>query len=234
MKKIVVIPARGGSKRIPRKNIKSFYGKPIISYSLDASSQAGIFDCIHVSTEDQEIYEIASQLGFKPAFLRSKNCAGDNVPIRDVLIETVQQFGGLGKNFDIICLLSATAPLINANDLKEACMQFEKSPMEYPMLAATRYPVPIEWALRLNLERGVLEPDNVKSFFQSSHNFQDKYYDVGSFAFFTKNQLLSEPADIKFIPYILPQTKSVDVDNMEDWIILEKLYAAQIGNKIPS
>jgi len=225
MKKIVIIPARGGSKRIPKKNIKIFYGKPIVSYSLDASLKSNIFDCIHVSTEDKEIYEVVSQLGFMPRFYRSEKCAGDYVPVKDVLIETIVKFEELGNKFDIICLLSATAPLVNADDLRNAWQQFESSTMEYPMLAVSRYPVPVEWALETNKDEYFIKPVHNELFFKSSHDFQDKYYDVGSFAFFTREHLLSPSKDIKFIPYVLPQLKSVDVDSMEDWGTLEKLYA---------
>jgi N-acylneuraminate cytidylyltransferase len=227
MKKIVIVPARGGSKRIPKKNIKIFYGKPIIFYSLDASLKTGIFDCIHVSTEDKEIYEIVSQLGFMPSFYRSEQCAGDNVPVKDVLIETIVKFEKLGNKFDIICLLSATAPLIDAQDLIDAWKQFEISTMEYPMLAVSRYPVPIEWALKLNTDSKFLKPVDIKLFSESSHNFQDKYYDIGSFAFFTRDQLFAQSSKMRFVPYILPQTKSVDLDNMEDWYTLERLYSIE-------
>jgi pseudaminic acid cytidylyltransferase len=224
MKKIVIIPARGGSKRIPKKNIKIFYDKPIISYSLDNSLKAGIFDCIHVSTENKEIFEIVSQLGFTPRFYRSEQCARDNIPVKNVLIETIAKFEELGEVFDIICLLSATAPLVSANDLKNAWQQFKNSTMEYPMLAVTKYPVPIEWAMQYNKETELLEPLNENSFFASSHGLNETYYDIGSFAFFTKEQLLNNNLRIKFIPYIMPYLKSIDVDNMEDWKILEKLY----------
>ncbi len=224
MKKIVIIPARGGSKRIPRKNIKVFCGSPIISYSLNSSLQSNIFDCIHVSTEDKEIYEIVSTLGFRPTFYRSEKCSGDQVPVRDVLVETIQQFEAIDRKFDIICLLSATAPLINADDLKNAWNQFQESTMAFPMLAVSRYPVPIEWALKFNVESNFVEPFNEQLFLESSHNFKDTYYDVGSFAFFTRDQLFHQAEKNRFIPYILPQIKSVDVDNMEDWHTLEKLY----------
>jgi len=209
MKKIVVIPARGGSKRIPRKNIKDFYGKPIISYSLESSKNAGIFDCVHASTEDKEIYEIVSQLGFKPKFYRSDENSADNIGVKDVLVEVVSMFEKQGIIFDIVCLLSATAPLISAEDLKDAFYTFEKSGMKHPMLAVTKYPVPIEWALRFDLEEKFIKPVNSNLFFASSHAFKDAYYDVGSFAYFTRDQLFLSSQDIVFFPYILPQTKSL-------------------------
>jgi pseudaminic acid cytidylyltransferase len=225
MKKIVIIPARGGSKRIPRKNVKKFYGKPIIAYSLESAQQASVFDFIHVSTEDKEIYDTVSQLGFCPEFYRTDGNASDQAPVRDVLVEVINKFEDHGHVFDIICLLSATAPLISSDDLKDALHIFEKSKMLHPMLAVTKYPVPIEWAMKLESSEKTIVPVNSDLFFKSSHGFKDTYYDVGSFAFFTREHLLSPSKDIKFMPYVLPQLKSVDVDNMEDWNTLEKLYA---------
>ncbi len=224
MKKIAVIPARGGSKRIPRKNIKPFFGKPIISYSLESCSQAGIFDHIHVSTEDSEIFEIVSQLGYPPLFYRSQENASDQAPVREVLKETLKVFEEKGMPFDIVCLLSAISPLIDGEDLKNAFDSFEKSDMSYPMLAVSKYPAPIEWALKFQADKNIIEPLNNDLFFASSHGFQDTYYDIGSFAFFTKEQLEKNDQEIKFIPYVVPLHKSVDVDNMDDWAILEKFY----------
>lgn len=226
MKKIIVIPARGGSKRIPRKNIKNFYGKPIISYSIENASKSNIFNCIHVSTDDQEIYGLSTSLGFKPLFFRSKDTASDLSTIRDVLRETVIEFEKRGYKFDIIFLLSATSPLIDENDIKEAFNVFINSTMQYPLLAVSKYPVPIEWALKNNTETGYLEPLNENLFFSSSHDFKDNYYDTGSFAIFTRDQIFNEEMKIKFTPYILPYYKSIDVDDMDDWKNLEMLYKA--------
>ncbi len=226
MRKIVIIPARGGSKRIPKKNIKEFFGKPIIAYSLLSGVDAEIFEYIHVSTEDQEIYNLVSDLGFRPEFYRTNNNASDDSPVKDVLIEVIQKFDEQDNKFDIICLLSATAPLINGADLKDAYSTFKNLNMQHPLLAVTRYPVPVEWALQMD-ERNFLEPLNNELFFKSSHDFQDKYYDIGSFAFFTRDQLFSQTSDVKFMPYVLPENKSVDVDNMQDWKTLEKNYFLQ-------
>lgn len=231
MKKIVVIPARGGSKRIPKKNIKEFYGKPIVYYSLESSKNSGVFDCIHVSTEDKEIYEIVSQLGFCPKFYRTDKNSSDQAPVRDVLIEVINKFEEQSCIFDIICLLSATAPLINADDLRSAWSVFEASGMTYPMLAVAKYSVPIEWAMKFDSEQKTIVPVNSDLFFESSHGFQDTYFDVGSFAFFTRDHLLLPSKEIKFVPYILSQLKSVDVDNMEDWNLLEQLYKLSLLEK---
>ncbi|MGV8948024.1 MAG: cytidylyltransferase domain-containing protein [Candidatus Paracaedibacter sp.] len=226
MRKIAIIPARGGSKRIPRKNIKPFFGKPIIAYSLQSAMESEIFDHIHVSTEDKEIYEVVSNLGFNPRFYRSADCAQDHTPVKEVLIESLKEFEKQGECFEVFCLLSATAPLISSIDLIEAYKVFEKENFLFPLLAVARYPVPIQRAMKINKENNTLEPIDTEAFLGSSHGLEERYHDIGSFAFFTKDQLLIKFDEIKFIPYVLPLKKSVDIDNLEDWDLLEKIYCA--------
>lgn len=224
MKTLAIIPARGGSKRIPRKNIKMFYGKPILVYSLKNAEESKIFDHIHVSTEDSETYDTASMFGFRPLFYRNSSSASENAPIRDVLREVLEKFEKIGMYFNCVCLLSATAPLIDAQDLRDAFQQFSRSKMDYPLLAVAKYPVPIEWALRYDNGSSTLEPLNNDLFFSSSQGFQDRYYDIGSFAFFTRDQLFNNDIETKFIPFVMPLTKSIDIDNIDDWVAAEYLY----------
>lgn len=228
MRKLVVIPARGGSKRIPKKNIKPFYGSPIISYSLNNAKLSDAFDYIHVSTDDELVYDVVSSLGFKPEFFRSHETATDTAPVRAVLKETMLELDQRGMNFDVICLLSATAPLIDPEDLQKAMGMFESSCKRVPLLAVSKYPAPIEWALKLDQTDQALVPMNPEFFFASSHGFVDTFYDVGVFAFFTREHLLAENLEIKFMPYYLPLTKSVDVDDMRDWETLEEMYKIKL------
>lgn len=224
MKILAVIPARGGSKRVPRKNIKNFYGKPILSYSIDNAQKSKIFDYVHVSTEDTEIYNIAVTLGCDPLFYRDSLSAADDVPVRDVLREVWRKFGEKGVYFDVICLLSATAPLIDPDDLIKAYNLFIQKDLSHPLLAVAQYPVPIEWALKQDKIEGNLIPVNHDLFFASSHSFEATYYDIGSFAFFSKDHLFTDDSEIEFIPYVVPLLKGVDVDTMEDWHLLEQVY----------
>lgn len=223
MKTIAIIPARGGSKRIPKKNIKDFHGKPIIQYSLTAAKNSLIFDHIHVSTDDDEIFNVASKLGFAPKFYRDSESSSDIAPVRDVLKESLLKFAKEGDFYDVVCLLSATAPLIDEEDLKSAFNSFVNSKFDLPLLAVSKYPVPIEWALKHCKEANTIEPLNKELFFASSHGFKDMYYDIGSFAFFTRKQLLTDN-EIKFIPFVLPLTKSIDIDTLEDWRMAEELF----------
>ncbi len=227
MKNIAIIPARGGSKRIPRKNIKLFKGKPIIEYSLQTCKKSGLFEKIHVSTEDESIAKISTNLGFKPDFLRSNETASDTATIQDVLQEVVNKFDKISDRYDIICLMSATAPLINASDLQDAWSVFDNSDKSYPLLAVSKYPVPIEWALRSSHNETNVCPINSDLFTKSSHTFKPTHYDTGTFAIFTMEQILSEYKRSQYIPFVIDSLKGIDVDTMEDWQQLEKAYSVQ-------
>lgn len=119
MKNLAIIPARGGSKRIPRKNIKDFLGKPIITYSIEVALTSGLFDEVMVSTDDEEIAEVAKRYGAKVPFLRSPENANDFATLADVLIEVVDQYKNIGKTFKNICCILPTAPLTSHSRIKE-------------------------------------------------------------------------------------------------------------------
>ena len=120
MKNLCIIPARGGSKRIPRKNIKPFQGKPIMAYSIEAALQSSLFDEVMVSTDDEEFAEVAKQFGASVPFLRSAATANDYATTVDVLIEVVDTYRKQGKEFDNVCCLYSTAPFVTQERLKEA------------------------------------------------------------------------------------------------------------------
>lgn len=124
MKNIAIIPARGGSKRIPRKNIKPFMGKPIIAYSIEAALQSGLFDEVMVSTDDVEIAEIACKYGAKVPFMRSVDTSNDYASTDDVVLEVLMMYKELGKSFDTICCIYSTAPFITPKKLVEAYSKF--------------------------------------------------------------------------------------------------------------
>ena len=118
MKNLCIIPARGGSKRIPRKNIKEFLGKPIIAYSIEVALKSGLFDEVMVSTDDQEIAEIAKRFGASVPFMRSVETSNDYAILADVLKDVLNSYGKIGKHFDNMCCILATAPLIQEETLK--------------------------------------------------------------------------------------------------------------------
>ena len=126
MKRLAIIPARGGSKRIPRKNIKDFLGKPIIAYSIEAALNSGVFDEVMVSTDDEEIATVARQFGAEVPFMRSSKNADDFATTADVIIEVVQEYKNIGRAFDALCCIYPTAPFVTAERLKEGGVLLEK------------------------------------------------------------------------------------------------------------
>ena len=147
--RIAIVPARGGSKRIPDKNIVDFLGLPLMGHSLRAARESGLFDTIHVSTDSARIAEVAASLGHAVDFTRDPALADDHTPLLPVLRWTVEQYAARGKRFDTVCLLMPTAPLIEAEDLRRANTLFERHAGRRTVIAVARFPVPIEWAFRM-------------------------------------------------------------------------------------
>ena len=225
-RRIAIIPARGGSKRIPGKNIRNFCGKPIIAHILETAQRSGLFDIIHVSSDDRRIIDTVERLGFTVDFPRPKELADDHTPIMPVLQFVLETYLKRGKAFDQVFLLDATAPLIDAEDLKGAAALFDKIDDDKSLLAITEYPVPVEWAYDRAAD-GVLIPIQPGSFAIRSQDLGVKYYDSGCFAIFTSYRILnsdSEGDDSDYIGYVLPKYKVVDIDYPEDWFFAEALY----------
>jgi N-acylneuraminate cytidylyltransferase len=225
-KVIAIIPARGGSKRIPDKNVRDFCGKPMIAYTIEIAIGAGIFDTIHVSTESSRIAKMVENFGLSVDFLRPARLADDNTPIMPVLKYVTEYYQAGGKTFDAICLLAACAPLIEVADLIAAEETFRRSEGTRPLLAVTKYPVPVEWAFERNKD-GTLYPNNPGAFAIRSQDLGVKYYDAGVFAFFPVNRVLNSVgpgSDDGFLGYVLPHQKVLDIDEPEDWLLAEFLY----------
>jgi len=231
MASIVIIPARGGSKRIKEKNIVDFYGKPLITYSLDTAKRSNLFDIIHVSTDSEKIKLIADDFLGHSNFRRDLQLAGDNIGILPVLRWVVQEFLKKGKEFDDVCLLFPTAPLILPIDLIEAYKTFLNENRRLPIVAVAKFPVPIEWAYTPK----VISSELVRTFSYDltgvmSQNIVPKFYDAGAFAFFETKQLLDESCDIgsNFIGYELPRHRAVDIDTPDDLEFAKLLFKARL------
>ena len=227
MKRLAIIPAREGSKRIPLKNIRDFCGKPMIAHAIETAKTSGLFDTIHVSTDSEKIAAIAAQSGVKPAFLRDAALAEDHTPMMEVIKATLAAFDQRGEKFDTIALLYATSPLTDPEDLKQACAQFEASDKSRALLAVTPYSAPIEKAFRM--DGGALAPDNEKAFAGRSQDLKPAYHDAAMFAFYTPAFIRERQGagDFKkFAGYIVPPHRVTDIDNPEDWTRAESLYKA--------
>ena len=215
---LAVIPARGGSKRIPRKNIKDFYGKPMIAWSIEAAIKSGCFDEVWVSTDDQEIADIALKYGAKVPFLRPDHLSDDYATTADVMQHAVVAFEQLhGQRPDYICCLYATAPFVQVDDLKKGLQLLQKNPLDYAF-SATTFPFPIQRAIKRN-PNGNVEMFNPENFNCRSQDLEEAWHDAGQFywgtaqAWLNKSMIFSNQATI----VELPRTRVQDIDTPEDW-----------------
>lgn len=223
MKNICIIPARGGSKRIPRKNIKEFLGKPIIAYSIEAALKSGLFDEVMVSTDDEEIAAIAKQYGAKVPFLRSAETANDFATMEDVIEEVLLRYKVDGMTYDHICCILSTAPFLTANSVSESFKTFEKSGMK-SLVPVLRFSYPVQRCLRC--VDGCLmmrEPEHIHS---RSQDLEPMYHDAGLFYWMKYEDFLAEKEFFSSATamYELPEIEVQDIDTMEDWKIAEMKY----------
>lgn len=223
MSSIAIITARGGSKRIPKKNIKKFCGKPIIAYSIEAALNSGIFDEVMVSTDSEEIASIARKYGASVPFMRSESTSSDFSTTADVLTEVINEYKKLGKEFDRFCCLYPTAPFVTAKKLKDAMDIFDNSE-SYSLISVVQFSFPPQRAFIIN--NGKLSYQYPENALKRSQDLEPVYHDCGQFyicnvnMFMEKKTLVSE----KTIPFIIPEEEVQDIDNMSDWLIAEAKY----------
>jgi pseudaminic acid cytidylyltransferase len=224
--RIAVIPARGGSKRIPHKNRKLFHGKPIIAYSIECAESSGLFDKIHISTEDKEIYNIASNFGYKPDFMRPQDLADDNTPIMKVLKYTLEKYESLGMFFEEIMLIMACAPLIRPEDLQSAVQLYQSNPNASGIVGVSKFPAPINRSYRLS-SQSKLEAEFPEKMKERSQDLPDHYFDAGQFSLFsvlTVKKSAGAGDYQNLIGFIIPPERAIDIDKDEDWSFAEKLF----------
>lgn len=234
MKRLAIIPARGGSKRILNKNIRDFCGRPMITHVLGAARDSGLFSTIHVSTESDSIRDVAAGFGFPPEFPRPDELADDHTPIMPVLRHAAQEYLRRGQTFDEIWLLMACAPLVDADDLRKAAGLFEASGGQQPLLAVSEYPAPIEWAFSRG-ENGALTPVQAGMFAVRSQDLEKRYFDAGSFAAFPAARVLESQgagSDSGFIGYTLPKGTAIDIDDEQDWQLAEAIYRVRAARSV--
>jgi CMP-N-acetylneuraminic acid synthetase len=225
IKRIAIIPARGGSKRIPKKNIKLFCGKPMILYSLMTLKESGIFDVIHVSTDSQEIADVVEENGFTVDFLRPPELADDHTPIMPVLKWVLEQYNKRGFEFRDVAVVMPCSLFIETKDYICAAQMLEKFEHNKTIISIAPYPVPIEWGFKLNSE-GMLSPTQPGMFAKRSQDLPLQYYDTGSFVFYPINRILHASGagdDTNYAGQIVDKYKAIDIDDMEDWEYAENL-----------
>ena len=223
---IAIIPARGGSKRIPKKNIKSFLGKPIISYSIDTAIKSGLFGKVIVSTDDPEISEIANEYGAETPFTRPKQLSDDFSGTHEVIGHAVECIETPEININYVCCIYATAPFIRNEYLKKG-LEIIKTGNWDSVIAATKFNYPIQRSFRVN-DNGGLEMFYPENFSKRSQDLEDAFHDAGQFYWATpdhwKNSKggFGDKNTIVEIPNYLVQ----DIDDLDDWYRAEGIYTA--------
>lgn len=223
MKSIAIITARGGSKRIPRKNIKPFLGKPIITYSIEAALNCGCFDEVMVSTDDEEIAEIARNAGAKIPFMRSEATSNDFATTSDVIMEVIDNYEAQGMHFDVACCIYPTAPFATAEKLKAGFEKLSASDAD-SLAPVVDFSYPPQRAFVIEEEHLVFKyPEYLNS---RSQDLQKHYHDAGQFYMLrmdsfkrTKNVFAG-----KVLPLVISELEVQDIDNETDWKLAEIKY----------
>ena len=227
MRNLCIIPARGGSKRIPRKNIKDFLGKPIIAYSIEAAINSGSFDEVMVSTDDAEISEIALKYGAKIPFMRSADTANDFATTYEVIDEVLRNYINIGQSFDQACCIYPCAPFISTAKLKEAAEKLHIFDAVFPIV---QYGFPIQRALKKDKKDKIsfLQPEFELS---RSQDLNFSFHDAGQYYWFTTKSLLENKSMMSRNTgcVLLSEMEVQDIDNEMDWKLAELKYKLLYG-----
>ena len=228
MKKIAIITARGGSKRIPGKNIKEFCGKPILAYSIEAALKSGIYDTVMVSTDSEEIAAVAKEYGAEVPFYRSEKTSDDYATTNDVILEVLEEYEKRGYYYDMACCIYPTAPFITAAKLREADRMLTESDAD-TLIPVVAFSYPPQRALVIEEDRLVFKyPEYMLS---RSQDLQPHYHDVGQFYMFrTKAFQQNKKLMVgNIIPMVVSELEVQDIDNSTDWEIAEMKYRVMQG-----
>ena len=219
---IAIIPARGGSKRIPRKNIKKFFGKPLISYSIETALKSKLFEKVIVSTDDEEIAKIAKQYGAEVPFLRPKELADDFTGTGAVVEHTLEYLKNNNDKYDYCCTIYATAPLLQEKYLKEGLEKLKNSDAKLAF-GVTSMPFPIQRTFKITNNR--CQMFTPEYFSTRSQDLEEAYQDAGQFYWENLSIKSDEiPFGIDSIPIIIPRYLVQDIDTLEDWERTEIMY----------
>ncbi|OYY95899.1 MAG: pseudaminic acid cytidylyltransferase [Hydrogenophilales bacterium 28-61-23] len=224
--KLCVIPARGGSKRIPRKNIRLFAGRPIVAWSIQAALETGLFDRVMVSTDNEEIAEVARKHGAETPFTRPRDLADDHTGTNAVVKQAIRWHDDHGMPVEVACCLYATAPFVQASDLRAGHDRLLDSGKSF-VFSVTSFPFPIQRALRLNA-RGEVEAMYPEYRATRSQDLEPAWHDAGQFYWgraraFLDDEILFSPLSL---PLILPRHRVQDIDTEEDWRRAELMFTA--------
>jgi len=223
---VAIIPARGGSKRIPKKNIKPFFGQPLIAYSIKTALSSGLFEKVVVSTDDKEIAEVSKSYGAE-VLERPKELADDFTGTGEVVAHALKFLNEQSEHYDFICTIYATAPLLEVKYIKKGLNMLLKNPDAHMAFSVTSMPFPIQRTFKITPDKRceMFTPEYYQS---RSQDLEEAYQDAGQFYW---ENLHNQASDIAFgkssIPIILPRHIVQDIDTLEDWEMAEKLYIVQ-------
>ena len=222
-KAIAIIPARGGSKRIPRKNIKDFYGKPLITYSIETALESKLFDRVIVSTDDEEIAQISKNYGAEVPFIRPKELSDDFSTTGAVVEHAIAYLEDNSEDIDYICTIYATAPLLQSKYLIDGFEKLKDNDAKYTF-SATSMPSPIQRTFKIT-DNGRCKMFMPENFSSRSQDLEEAYQDAGEFYW---QKLSKKSNETMFgadsIPIVLPRYLVQDIDTLEDWKRAEMMY----------
>lgn len=225
---IAVIPARGGSKRIPKKNIKDFFGKPLIAYSIEAALASNLFEKVIVTTDDEEIAAIAKKCGAEVPFTRPKELSDDFTGTTDVVNHTVEYLENLGEKYEYICTIYATAPFLQVKYLIEGFEALKNSDA-VNAFSSTSMPFPIQRTFKLD-KNGRCEMFTPEHYMTRSQDLEEAYQDAGQFYWTNRSRQKQSDNKVVFsdisIPILLPRHLVQDIDTLEDWQRAQYMYEA--------
>ena len=234
MNKVAIIPARGGSKRIPRKNIRKFADKPMIAHSIETSLVSGLFDEVIVSTDDEEIADIARSYGAAVPFFRPKELSDDYIGTTSVMSHAIRWLNDNGHKPEIICCIYATAPFIQVDELKKGLDLLENGTWQYVFSASKfTYPIFRGFEVQNNGNVKMFFPDN---FDMRSQDFHDAMHDAGQF-YWGRAQAWSD--ELRILDHWstiveLPAWRVQDIDTLDDWNRAERIYEMIDSGKVNS
>ncbi len=221
---IAIIPARGGSKRIPRKNIREFCGQPMITYSIKAALETGLFDRVIVSTDDLEIAQVSNAFGAETPFLRPAELSDDYTGTAAVVRHTIKWMNKKNTPVDVVCCLYATVPFVQIKYLKQGYNFLINSGKKYAF-SVTTFPFPIQRALKIRPD-GSLVPFQPECIPMRSQDLEEAFHDAGQF-YWGKAEAFLEDIPVfssASVPVVLPRYLVQDVDTLEDWKRAEVMF----------
>ena len=220
---IAVIPARGGSKRIPRKNIKIFNGKPMIAYAIEVAINSKLFDKVIISSDDEEIISIGKKFGAEIIFKRPLSLSSDETPTAPVIAHAISECGKLGWTINNVCCIYPSVPFLNKNDLIEAFDIFTKKNADF-VYPITEYPHPVQRAMRIG-HSGKMEFLNSENELKNTQDLETTYHDTGQFYWGSVNSWSSQKKmHSNGLGMVVPSWRFIDIDTPDDWIRAEIMY----------